>query len=288
MEQIQELLLKIATMQWSDYLDIFIVAFLIYKTLPLLKSTGAMRVVRVVLLMVAVGVLTELMHLYTLNFLFKQVLSIGLIAIVVLFQPELRRVVDHVSSLKMKRFFGIENDLPEMETIISQTALACDVMSRQKIGALIVFARDVHTEEYMKTGTAVDGQVSEQLLRNIFFPKAALHDGAVIIRDGRIAAAGCVLPLSESHSISADLGTRHRAGLGMSEMTDAVVVIVSEETGAISLAVGGMLKRGLTAQTLERMLAKELLNQQEPKSADPMEKLRKRLQRKEAGSHDEE
>lgn len=288
MEQIQELLLKIAKMQWSDYLDIFIVAFLIYKTLPLLKSTGAMRVVRVVLLMVAVGVLTELMHLYTLNFLFKQVLSIGLIAIVVLFQPELRRVVDHVSSLKMKRFFGIENDLPEMETIISQTALACDVMSRQKIGALIVFARDVHTEEYMKTGTAVDGQVSEQLLRNIFFPKAALHDGAVIIRDGRIAAAGCVLPLSESHSISADLGTRHRAGLGMSEMTDAVVVIVSEETGAISLAVGGMLKRGLTAQTLERMLAKELLNQQEPKSADPMEKLRKRLQRKEAGSHDEE
>lgn len=288
MEQIQELLLKIAKMQWSDYLDIFIVAFLIYKTLPLLKSTGAMRVVRVVLLMVAVGVLTELMHLYTLNFLFKQVLSIGLIAIVVLFQPELRRVVDHVSSLKMKRFFGIENDLPEMETIISQTALACDVMSRQKIGALIVFARDVHTEEYMKTGTAVDGQVSEQLLRNIFFPKAALHDGAVIIRDGRIAAAGCVLPLSESHSISADLGTRHRAGLGMSEMTDAVVVIVSEETGAISLAVGGMLKRGLTAQTLERMLAKELLNQQETKSADPMEKLRKRLQRKEAGSHDEE
>ena len=288
MEQIQELLLKIAKMQWSDYLDIFIVAFLIYKTLPLLKSTGAMRVVRVVLLMVAVGVLTELMHLYTLNFLFRQVLSIGLIAIVVLFQPELRRVVDHVSSLKMKRFFGIENDLPEMETIISQTALACDVMSRQKIGALIVFARDVHTEEYMKTGTAVDGQVSEQLLRNIFFPKAALHDGAVIIRDGRIAAAGCVLPLSESHSISADLGTRHRAGLGMSEMTDAVVVIVSEETGAISLAVGGMLKRGLTAQTLERMLAKELLNQQEPKSADPMEKLRKRLQRKEAGSHDEE
>ena len=288
MEQIQELLLKIAKMQWSDYLDIFIVAFLIYKTLPLLKSTGAMRVVRVVLLMVTVGVLTELMHLYTLNFLFKQVLSIGLIAIVVLFQPELRRVVDHVSSLKMKRFFGIENDLPEMETIISQTALACDVMSRQKIGALIVFARDVHTEEYMKTGTAVDGQVSEQLLRNIFFPKAALHDGAVIIRDGRIAAAGCVLPLSESHSISADLGTRHRAGLGMSEMTDAVVVIVSEETGAISLAVGGMLKRGLTAQTLERMLAKELLNQQEPKSADPMEKLRKRLQRKEAGSHDEE
>ena len=288
MEQIQELLLKIAKMQWSDYLDIFIVAFLIYKTLPLLKSTGAMRVVRVVLLMVAVGVLTELMHLYTLNFLFRQVLSIGLIAIVVLFQPELRRVVDHVSSLKMKRFFGIENDLPEMETIISQTALACDVMSRQKIGALIVFSRDVHTEEYMKTGTAVDGQVSEQLLRNIFFPKAALHDGAVIIRDGRIAAAGCVLPLSESHSISADLGTRHRAGLGMSEMTDAVVVIVSEETGAISLAVGGMLKRGLTAQTLERMLAKELLNQQEPKSADPMEKLRKRLQRKEAGSHDEE
>lgn len=288
MDRIQELLQQIVKMQWSDYLDIFLVAFLIYKALPLLKSTGAMRIVRVVLLAVAVGVLTDLLHLYTLNFLFDQVLAIGLIAVIVLFQPEIRRMVDHVTSIKLKRFFGVESSSLEIETVISQTVLACEVMSRDRVGALIVFARDVHTEEYMKTGTAVDGQVSEQLLRNIFFPKAALHDGAVIVSGGRIAAAGCVLPLSESNSISADLGTRHRAGLGMSEMTDAVVVIVSEETGSISLAVGGMLKRGLSAQSLERMLLKELRPAQAPKAADPMEKLRKRLQWKEADRNDEE
>jgi diadenylate cyclase len=131
-------------------------------------------------------------------------------------------------------------------------------MSREKVGALIVFARDNPLDEYFKTGTMIDAQVSEQLLRNVFFPKAALHDGAVIIREGRVAVAGCVLPLSDSKRLNADLGTRHRAGVGISEVSDAVVVIVSEETGTISVAVGGMLKRHLAPQTLERLLMHEL------------------------------
>ena len=152
-----------------------------------------------------------------------------------------------------------------MDTVISQTVQACEAMSREKIGALIVFARQQRLDEFFKTGTLIDGRASEQLIRNIFFPKAALHDGAMIIRDGLVAAAGCVLPLSESSRLSADLGTRHRAGVGMSEATDAVVVIVSEETGTISVAVGGMLKRHLAPQTLEKLLRNELC----PKTEEP-------------------
>jgi diadenylate cyclase len=143
-------------------------------------------------------------------------------------------------------------------------------------------------EDYVKTGTSIDAQVSEQLLRNIFFPKAALHDGAMIIRDGRVTAAGCVLPLSDSNRLSADLGTRHRAGVGMSEISDAVVVIVSEETGAISVAVGGMLKRHLAPQTLERLLRNELCHDEEQKDEKPMVRLRQKLQSKVKGDNGNE
>ena len=173
-----------------------------------------------------------------------------------------------------------------MDPIISQTVMACEIMSRERVGALMVFARSARLEEQMRTGTRIDGLVSEQLIRNIFFTNAALHDGAMIIRDGKIAAAGCVLPLSDSHRLSADLGTRHRAGVGMSEASDAVVVIVSEETGTISVALGGMLKRHLAPQTLERLLHNEL----NPDSAVQEEKLtvklKQKLLKKEAG-HDQ-
>ena len=145
-----------------------------------------------------------------------------------------------------------------MDAVITQTVRACEAMGREKVGALIVFAREQRLEEYFKTGTQIDGQVSEQLIRNIFFKNSPLHDGAMIIRDGRVAAAGCVLPLSDSNRLSSDLGTRHRAGVGMSEASDAVVVIVSEETGTISVAVGGMLKRHLAPQTLDKLLHNEL------------------------------
>ena len=167
-------------------------------------------------------------------------------------------MLDHLGNVQISKFFGISKPVQEMENVISQTVMACELMSREKVGALIVFAREQRLEEYFKTGTQIDGAVSEQLLRNIFFKNSPLHDGAMIIRDGRIAAAGCVLPLSDSHRLSADLGTRHRAGVGMSEASDAVVVIVSEESGAISVASGGMLKRHLAPQTLEKLLRNEL------------------------------
>ena len=167
--------------------------------------------------------------------------------------------------------------------MIRQTVQACEEMSKERIGALIVFARDSHMDEYFKTGTMIDAQTSEQLIRNIFFPKAALHDGAMIIRNGRVTAAGCVLPLSESNRLSADLGTRHRAAVGMSEVTDAVVVVVSEETGAISVAVGGMLKRHLAPQTLEKLLRTELCNEQQEQKDSPMVNMLRKLKNKDKG-----
>ena len=283
------LFLQLSAMKWSDFLDILVVAFLIFKLIPLLRSTPTMRIAKVVVAVIVITSLSSLLKMHTLSWLLSQFLAVGLIALVVLFQPELRRMLDHLGSMKLSGLLGTEKPAPEMVPVIVQTVRACEVMSRERVGALMVFARTDRLDEYFKTGTQIDGQVSDQLIRNIFFPKAALHDGAMIIRDGRITAAGCVLPLSESDRISADLGTRHRAGVGMSEVSDAVVVIVSEETGAISVAVGGMLKRHLAPQTLERLLRNELVHEEAVKEQNLVLKLRQMLQKKEKGeSGDEE
>ena len=258
MEAIHSLMQQLTRMQWSDYLDIIVVAFLIYKLLPMIRTPSIMRIARTVLAIVVIAWVTDAMKLHTISFILNQFLAVGILAFVILFQPELRRMLDHLGNVKLRNFFGSSKPIQEMDAVIAQTVMACEIMSREKIGALIVFAREQRLEEYFKTGSQIDGQVSEQLIRNIFFPKASLHDGAMIIRDGRIAAAGCVLPLSDSVRLSADLGTRHRAGVGMSEASDAVVVIVSEETGTISVAAGGMLKRHLAPQTLEKLLHNEL------------------------------
>lgn len=198
-------------------------------------------------------------------------------------------MLDHLSgSVRLRSFFSGAKPVAEMDNVISQTVMACETMSREKVGALIVFAREVRLDEYFKTGSLIDGIVSEQLIRNIFFPKAALHDGAMIIRDGRVAAAGCVLPLSDSSHLSADLGTRHRAGVGMSEASDAVVVIVSEETGTISVAVDGMLKRHLAPQTLERLLQSELCADTSAEEENNLAaRLRSRLHRRGGEDHNE-
>ena len=283
MEFVNGFVQQIANMRWSDYLDILIVAGLIYMLLPMIRSTGAMRIAKVVFGIMIIAWLAMVLQLYTLSWILNQLLGVGLIAIVVLFQPELRRMMDHLGSVKLQSIFGIEKPNQEMGSVIAQTVMACEVMSRERVGALIVFARNMQLEDYVKTGTSIDAQVSEQLLRNIFFPKAALHDGAMIIREGRVTAAGCVLPLSDSNRLSPDLGTRHRAGVGMSEISDAVVVIVSEETGAISVAVGGMLKRHLAPQTLERLLRNELCHEEEQKEDNPMLRLRQKLQSKTKG-----
>ncbi len=284
--------LQIQSMRWSDFLDIILVAFLIYKLLPLFRSTGTVRIAWVVGVVIVVASLTDALKLHTLSYLLSQVLAVGLIALVVLFQPELRRMIDHLSNVKLKQFLGTAKPQQEMITVVAQAVRACEVMSRDRVGALIVFARDNRLDEYFKTGTMIEGKVSEQLIRSIFFPKAALHDGAMIIRDGLVTAAGCVLPLSDSNRLSLDLGTRHRAAVGMSEVSDAVVVVVSEETGAISVAVGGVLKRHLEKETLERLLRNELCTEEEPQQDNQVLKkvqtILEKLQKKDKGGDQNE
>ena len=289
MEYIHNIIQQLGQGKWSDYLDILLVTVLVYYVLQLVRSAAAARIGKVVLLILVAAWLTEELELHTLNFLISQVATVGLIALVVLFQPELRRMLEKLGNVKLRNLLNPkDSDGSDVDAVISQTVLACEVMSRERVGALIAFARDNTLEEFFKTGTRIDGQVSEQLIRNIFFPKASLHDGAMIIRAGRVAAAGCVLPLSESSHLSADLGTRHRAGVGLSENTDAVVVIVSEETGTISVAVGGMLKRNLAPQNLERLLHNELVGKDEDNTL-PKQRLLQKLSRKvkEGNTHEE-
>lgn len=289
MEALQNLLQPVTRMQWTDYLDILLVAFLIYRLLPLIRTPNTMRVAKAVVVVMVILGLAEVLHLYAMSFILNQFLSIGLIALVVLFQPELRRMLDHLGSVQLRGLLGGVKPVAEMDMVISQTVAACDCMSREKVGALIVFAREARLDDFIKTGTIIDGQVSEQLIRNIFFPKAALHDGAMIIREGRATAAGCVLPLSQSDRLSADLGTRHRAGVGMSESSDAIVIIVSEETGTISVAEGGMLKRHLAPGTLEKLLRNALCkNEDQAANKSIGAYFREKFQDGKGGRHHEE
>ena len=260
---IQNFIQTVLRMQWSDYLDIFLVAFLIYSVLPYLRTPNVLKIVKTVGALVLVAWLTDVLQLYTINWILSQLLTIGLLAFVVLFQPELWHMLNHLGDLKIGQLFGFAKPVQEMERIIQQTCVACEMMSQERVGALIVFARKNRLDEYFKTGTIISGRVTEQLLRNIFVNKAPLHDGAVIIQDGKIAAAGCVLPVSNSTALSKDLGTRHRAGVGISEVSDTMTIIVSEETGYISVASGGVLKRQLTPETLEKLLCNELCPKEE-------------------------
>lgn len=287
-EFLQALLQQVQNVKLTDILDIAIVAILIYKLLPVLRSTGTVRIAWVVAAVVVVSWLTELLQLHTLHYILSQLLAVGLLAVVVLFQPELRRMLDHVSNIKLKSFLGIRKPEQEMLPVIMQTVRACEIMGKEKVGALIVFSRENSLDEYFKSGTMIEAQVSEQLIRTIFFPKAALHDGAMIVRNGRVAAAGCVLPLSDNTQISSDLGTRHRAALGISEVTDSVTVVVSEETGTISVAVGGVLKRHLAPEMLERLLRNELCPEDNQVEENVIEKLRQKLQKKDKGGDENE
>ena len=248
----------LSTIRITDILDILVVAYLIYKLIMLIRRTNSFHLARgVLLILVALG-LSGVMHLTMVNRLLQRTVELGLIALVILFQPELRRLLERVGNIP--GLFGSRRlDTLEAEGDITQTVMACEDMSATRTGALIVFERSNMLEEQILSGTVLNAEITAELLKNIFFVKAPLHDGAVIIRNGKIAAAGCVLPLTGDNNLSPDLGTRHRAGIGMSEQSDAVVVIVSEETGSISIAVDGMLKRRLSRETFEAILRSELL-----------------------------
>ena len=248
------------TISFIDILDILIVAYIIYRVMKLLKDTSAERLIKGIIILVGIMLLASMLHLTMISWLLQQALNVGLFAIVVVFQPELRRLLEQIGKGNFSRLIVPAGDPDEVESMISATVSACADMSRTKTGALIVFERRERLGEIISTGTMVDAAPSAELIKNIFFKNSPLHDGAMIVRAGRVCAAGCVLPLSGNQSLSRDLGTRHRAAVGMSESADSVLVVVSEETGSISVAIGGMLKRHLSPDMLRKLLENELLD----------------------------
>ena len=255
----------------SDLLDIVILSYVVYKGINILQRTNAAKVAKALLLILVVIWLSYQFNLNTINFVLSKAVELGLLALVIIFQPEIRRFLERIGSNNVSRIFRNDAPVSELETAINETVEAYGEMSKNKVGALMVFERDTDLANVISSGTAFQSSVTSELLKNLFFPKAPLHDGAVVVRQGKIVSAGCMLPMSESMNLSKDLGMRHRAGLGMSERSDAVVAIVSEETGAISVAIRGNLRRHLSPETLGRVLRNELL----PREHEPS-KLRKK------------
>lgn len=278
------------SLQLWDLLDILVIAYLVYRLLLLVRKTNSSRLIKGVL-MVILALWLSSGRLRALNFLLTHIVEWGVLALVILFQPEIRRILEQMGSSKlpfMDMFSKPSVNRQIIEEAISQTVAACGDMSKSRTGALIVFERHNQLDEQLRSGTKLDAEVSSELLKNIFFVKAPMHDGAALIREGRVLGAGCMLPLSRNVNLSRDLGMRHRAGIGMSENSDAVVVLVSEETGSISVAVGGMLKRHLMTETLEQLLRNELLPQPEEDGEQEKKGLKSLLSRgKKDGGQDE-
>ena len=248
-----------------DIIDMVIVAFVAYHVLQFIRRSRSGQVAKaILLLMVAFGV-ASVLPLRVVQFLLSNAVELGLLSLVIIFQPEIRRFLERIGSGKIKELFVAETAVLDVPAAIDQTVKAYTEMSKDKVGALMVFERKTMLDDVIASGTPLDAAVSSELLKNLFWNKAPLHDGAVIVRNGRIIGAGCILPLSGNTNLSRELGMRHRAGIGISENSDAVVAIVSEENGTISVAINGMLKRHLSPETLYRILRNEL-------APDPEEK----------------
>ncbi len=238
----------------TDVLDILIVAFVFYKFLMLVKETRAEQLIKGMIILLVALKLSEVANLVMIHFILQQTMTLGVLALLIVFQPELRRALEYIgrSKLLAKSLAELLNE--DMEERYDEIVNAVTVLSRNRIGVLLVMEKNTGLGDIIDTGILIDGKITSNLIQNIFFPNSPLHDGAVVIRKDRIVSAGCILPLSDSVNLSKDLGTRHRAALGMVENTDALVIIVSEETGAISLAKDGKLSRFLDGNTLKGIL----------------------------------
>ncbi len=252
----------------GDILDVILVAFVIYSAIKLIKNTRAFQLVKGVILLAAVYFIVSLLNMEASKYLLSLLFGNLLIILVIIFSPEIRNVLESVGRSSVSNFniFNFKNrDETEIQesinSSINSVCRACSDMSDKQIGALIVFEKDTLLGEISKTGTTLDATVTTELICNIFFPKAPMHDGAVIIKDGRVVAAGCILPLTGHNNLSSELGTRHRAAVGMSETSDAVVVVVSEETGMISVAERGVLNRDISAGDLREILTKSFIKE---------------------------
>lgn len=244
---------------FTNIVDIVIVTFVIYKLIQMIKETRAGTLIKGVIILFVALLISDQIHLVTISYILQQAAPFIVTAAIVIFQPELRRALEMVGRTQLKNidlFGGVDEaaEQSRMKKVVEDITTACQIMSEEKVGALMVIERVTKIGEIISTGTIINADTSSELIRNIFFKNSPLHDGAMVIREGRIAAAGCFLPLSENKGISRQLGTRHRAGLGMSECCDAVVVIVSEETGAISIARDGNLTHNVSPKALYTIL----------------------------------
>jgi len=243
-----------------DIVDIAIVTYIFYKVYTFIKDTRAEQVLKGMLFLLVATKVSEIFNLHTLYWMLENTLTVGLIAVLIIFQPELRSGLEYIGRTKFtflgKNNYTISED--QLKKDIEEIVECLYSLSRQKIGALIIMERDTRIGEVINTGTIIDAEISRQLLINIFIPNTPLHDGAVVIRDGKVKAAACFLPLTESKDLSKDLGTRHRAAIGVSEISDCLSLIVSEETGAVSIAKSGKLYRNMTKERLTNILRSNL------------------------------
>lgn len=244
----------ISSFKITDLIDIAVVSYLVYKVLSFIRETRAQQLVRGVIVLIAMFIVSDVANLYLLNWLFGNVLTMGLFALVVLFQPELRRGLEQMGRRNLVGSSLRNIDKENALKIVDELVMAIDDFSSTRTGALIAIERETMLNDIIETGAIVDARISVRLLGNLFYEGSPLHDGAVIIRGDRIHAASCVLPLTENKNLGRNLGTRHRAGVGVSEVSDALVIIVSEETGVISVAENGTLKRFMDLKSIEKML----------------------------------
>ena len=244
----------------TDAIDILIIAFVIYKVLGLIRQTRAEQLLKGVIVLVVATFVSDLLNLHVLHWILKGAMTLGAVAILIVFQPELRRALEYMGRSKLVKGPRNQVDKQKGKQITGHIVRAVEGFSRDRVGALMVFEKETSLSDIMESGTVLDAELSDQLLGNIFYEGSPLHDGAVIVREGRVYAAGCVLPLTRSNVISKELGTRHRAALGITENSDALVLVVSEETGIISMASEGQLSRFLDIKTVEKTLFNMYLN----------------------------
>ncbi len=254
---------------WQDIVDIVFVAIIIFYVLKFIRDTRAAQLMKGILLIVLLFQLAKVLQLQATSFILNSTLEFGILAVLIVFQPELRTLLERIGRSRGGKsipFFGVDRNQTDVQIASDITNIvdAVSNMSATRTGALIVVERSTKLGEVINTGTTLDAGIVSEMITNIFFPKAPLHDGAMIIRDGRIKAAGCFLPLT-TKTLESELGTRHRAGIGVSEISDAVVILVSEETGIISVAMEGRLQRRLTPDALEALLTKELISSEKEK-----------------------
>ena len=275
----------------SDLLDILLVAIVIYETIKLMRGSRTFQLIKGIAFLAVIYILVKVFQMEASEYLLSVLFENALIILVVLFSPELRKILERFGRQSIKGFslFNFKNGIDYEKTVTNTVNDFCKAsvdMSETKTGALVVFEKDAPLQDIINTGTVLDAQSSSELFNGLFFKNSALHDGAVVVREGRIYAAGCILPLTQNSSLDSELGTRHRAAIGMSEHSDAVVVVVSEETGYVSVARNGELTRNVTNGNLREILLSELVVSKE-KSNNDKNKVKKLFCKKDGGDKDE-